>query len=214
MQFLHEGVTEKVIISHLRELVSECKVCSIPHVILKLFEKEPNAKEFIKASGNTTISIMRSLPTVFCINEIENTVSIAEDCPLFTIEEIARHCSKDDAWIVVDGIVYDITEFVRTHWGWTSAGDQLNLEELLHRFFLFKNLYPHSDDYLEFRFHHQFAGKSSTIIAIMNALGTDCSRDFLEVFTDSLTDKITPAQTQTQAQTLSFNPPQIHLRHH
>ena len=26
-----------------------------------------------------------------------------------------------------------------------------------------------------------FLGKSSTLIAIMNALGTDCSRDFLEI---------------------------------
>jgi len=50
-------------------------------------------------------------------------------------QEVARHNHKEDAWIVVNGDVYDITEFVRTHWGWNSAG------------------------------------KNSTIIAIMSALG-------------------------------------------
>jgi len=64
---------------------------------------------------------------------------------VYTMEEVRKHAHMKDAWIVVDGEVYDITPFVATHWGWSSAG------------------------------------KNSTIIAIMSALGGDCSRDFLDV---------------------------------
>ena len=32
-------------------------------------------------------------------------------------EEIARHDSADDAWVIVDGLVYDISPFLGTHPG-------------------------------------------------------------------------------------------------
>jgi cytochrome b involved in lipid metabolism len=34
-----------------------------------------------------------------------------------TAEEILQHRSEDDAWIVVDGKVYDVTQFLETHPG-------------------------------------------------------------------------------------------------
>ncbi|OAE23833.1 hypothetical protein AXG93_369s1270 [Marchantia polymorpha subsp. ruderalis] len=45
---------------------------------------------------------------------------------VFSYEEIAKHRSVDDAWIVVDGQVYDVTYFLETHPG----GQELILDHL------------------------------------------------------------------------------------
>lgn len=34
-----------------------------------------------------------------------------------TVDEVARHCTEEDAWIIVDGRVYDVTEYVAIHPG-------------------------------------------------------------------------------------------------
>ncbi|CAK9095082.1 Nitrate reductase [NADH] (NR) [Durusdinium trenchii] len=47
---------------------------------------------------------------------------IYERSPYFTMAEVAGHNQKDDGWIVVGGCVYNITEFVKTHPGWSIAG--------------------------------------------------------------------------------------------
>ncbi|KAL4426168.1 hypothetical protein ABPG77_007450 [Micractinium sp. CCAP 211/92] len=39
----------------------------------------------------------------------------------YTLAEVARHDRKDDAWVAVDGKVFDITHHVLTHPGWTSG---------------------------------------------------------------------------------------------
>ncbi|KAG2428973.1 hypothetical protein HXX76_011217 [Chlamydomonas incerta] len=36
----------------------------------------------------------------------------------FTLQEVRQHAAKDDAWIAVDGRVYDITEHLVNHPGW------------------------------------------------------------------------------------------------
>jgi cytochrome b involved in lipid metabolism len=36
----------------------------------------------------------------------------------FTLSEVRQHAAKDDAWVAVDGRVYDITEHLVTHPGW------------------------------------------------------------------------------------------------
>jgi len=42
----------------------------------------------------------------------------------FTREEVKKHCTAEDAWIIVDGNVYDVTKFAKLHPG----GRQLLLE--------------------------------------------------------------------------------------
>lgn len=49
----------------------------------------------------------------------------------FTLAEIAKHNSKDDAWIVVNNKVYDITGFVQAHHGWELGGGVSTLLSIL-----------------------------------------------------------------------------------
>lgn len=39
----------------------------------------------------------------------------------FTLAQVAEHASKEDAWIVIDGGVYDITPYVTEHPGGVKA---------------------------------------------------------------------------------------------
>ena len=36
--------------------------------------------------------------------------------------ELAEHTARDDAWIALEGIVYDITPHLNNHPGWDGAG--------------------------------------------------------------------------------------------
>ena len=36
---------------------------------------------------------------------------------IITLEEVSKHDREDDAWTVIDGVVYDITHFVHNHPG-------------------------------------------------------------------------------------------------
>jgi cytochrome b involved in lipid metabolism len=41
----------------------------------------------------------------------------------FTREDVAKHASKDDCWIIIDNVVYDITEAVQDHLRYKYAVD-------------------------------------------------------------------------------------------
>mmetsp|Transcript_29344 Transcript_29344/g.88276 ORF Transcript_29344/g.88276 Transcript_29344/m.88276 type:complete len:503 (-) Transcript_29344:40-1548(-) len=41
---------------------------------------------------------------------------------VYTMREVARHDKRDDGWIVVGDVVYDITNFANYHPGWTEGG--------------------------------------------------------------------------------------------
>jgi len=44
-----------------------------------------------------------------------------EDLPLYTLEEVAKHNNRSDAWIALDGFVYDVTKWIPQHPG----GDEI-----------------------------------------------------------------------------------------
>ena len=41
----------------------------------------------------------------------------SSSCREWPIEEVRRHCSRDDAWMVLRGLVYDVTRYLRYHPG-------------------------------------------------------------------------------------------------
>lgn len=45
-----------------------------------------------------------------------------ENAPLYSLDEVAKHARRDDGWIVVSNRVYDITNFIMNHPGWTNGG--------------------------------------------------------------------------------------------
>lgn len=36
---------------------------------------------------------------------------------MYSIEEIASHCRKDDCWLIINGAVCDVTSFILKHPG-------------------------------------------------------------------------------------------------
>jgi delta8-fatty-acid desaturase len=49
----------------------------------------------------------------------------AEPLPQYTLAEVAKHCTREDAWIIIDERVYDVTRFVDRHPG--GVGPLVNL---------------------------------------------------------------------------------------
>ena len=45
--------------------------------------------------------------------------------PKYTLAEVAKHCTRDDAWIIIDERVYDVTRFIDRHPG--GVGPVVNL---------------------------------------------------------------------------------------
>ncbi|OUM61645.1 hypothetical protein PIROE2DRAFT_45014, partial [Piromyces sp. E2] len=37
-----------------------------------------------------------------------------------TMEEVSKHCTKEDCWMVFNGVVYDVTEYLNFHPGGKS----------------------------------------------------------------------------------------------
>lgn len=40
---------------------------------------------------------------------------------LITMKEVQKHCSRTDAWTVINGVVYDVTNFISQHPGGSTA---------------------------------------------------------------------------------------------
>ena len=46
---------------------------------------------------------------------------MAEDLPVYTLEELAKHNTPEDAWVGINGYVYDVTDFADGHPGGTGV---------------------------------------------------------------------------------------------
>ena len=62
----------------------------------------------------------------FCMPELKNPLAptpkrapldFSKPIPQFTKAQVAKHARRDDAWIIVDGKVYDVTDYVDIHPG-------------------------------------------------------------------------------------------------
>ena len=133
-------------IAVLREHMGTATVAA---TVMGVYRADARFKDFVKDKLCTTVlDLMQQHPEHFALDNSRSMVALSTgegSAHVYTMEEVAHHNHKADAWIVVNGDVYDITPFVRTHWGWNAAG------------------------------------KNSTIVAIMSALGGDCTADFEEV---------------------------------
>ena len=38
----------------------------------------------------------------------------------YTTEEVSKHATKEDCWLIIKGVVYDVTEFLSIHPGGSS----------------------------------------------------------------------------------------------
>ena len=120
-----EEWNEWKVVACLESLLREDASFPLHSVVIHLYKQDARIKVYIRdVLKETVVSLLQRYPQIFNLDAENSTVSLAKKFPVYSIEDISRHCTKDDAWIAVDGKVYDITEFVRTHWGWTSAGKE------------------------------------------------------------------------------------------
>lgn len=53
--------------------------------------------------------------------QTEDDLTGSDGATTFTLAEVQTHASEDDCWTVIDGVVYDITQYVASHPG----GDEI-----------------------------------------------------------------------------------------
>lgn len=49
--------------------------------------------------------------------EVSSSVAPLAPTKRFSMEEVAQHCTEKSAWLVIDGSVYDVTNFIKVHPG-------------------------------------------------------------------------------------------------
>jgi len=121
------AVNEASVINAIVMILRESKgAATVAATVMALYKEDPRFKDFVRNKlGSTVIDILERHPAHFALDEGKNLVALSTDENsehVFSMTEVARHNHKEDAWIVVNGEVYNITDFVRTHWGWNSAG--------------------------------------------------------------------------------------------
>uniref|UniRef100_A0A7S4DII6 Cytochrome b5 heme-binding domain-containing protein n=2 Tax=Lotharella globosa TaxID=91324 RepID=A0A7S4DII6_9EUKA len=106
----------------------------------------------------------------------------------FSAEEVAQHNKISDGWIIVEGKVFDITNFAQRHPGWvlthfvvspcivfycpcTSSTPYLCLKKPLHA-------NPSTRQRPSNHFLQHNGAQTSTVLAIKRVLGTDCTTEF------------------------------------
>ena len=54
---------------------------------------------------------------------------------IYTMEEVAKHNTKRDCWIVIKNVVYDVTDFLKIHPGGSSIVMSVSGEDATDYFF-------------------------------------------------------------------------------
>ena len=114
-------VTEQSIINTIISILRESKgTATVAATVVALYKTDTRNKDFVKNElGITVVALLERHPTHFALDAAKHLVALSSDetsAHVFTMEEVARHNHKEDAWIVVN---------VRTHWGWNAAGSAL-----------------------------------------------------------------------------------------
>lgn len=58
------------------------------------------------------------VPTVRAPEKLASTIALTpspQALPVLHAAEVARHGSADDCWVILDGVVYDLTSYVNEH---------------------------------------------------------------------------------------------------
>jgi cytochrome b involved in lipid metabolism len=70
---------------------------------------QPNTGDNSVVSGDEVNKIMNDEFMQEQMNEMMN--------PVFSLEEVAKHNTKEDCWLAIEGNVYNVTEFIPAHPG-------------------------------------------------------------------------------------------------
>lgn len=89
-----------------KELQQGVRGASVTQVVGAVYKNDPRMKDFIKETlGCTAIELMARTPRQFAISRDKCVVLPADSGAAITMEEVAKHCTKEDGWIVVKGEV-------------------------------------------------------------------------------------------------------------
>ena len=103
----------------------------IIHIHIVFQKKIPfdpsTAKHFhINTRHKLTSQLSKKIPLIQQKNAAkakpEESLAIdAADSTILTMDEVKKHCTKDDLWLIVKGRVYDVTNYVHLHQGGEAA---------------------------------------------------------------------------------------------
>ena len=59
---------------------------------------------------------------------------MSNELPTYTLEEVAKHNTSESRWIAVNGIVYNVTEFITKHPGGTKPFEKYSGTDATEKF--------------------------------------------------------------------------------
>lgn len=80
-----------------------------------------SSKEGTTSSASSSSSMVQFCPSRGSVAGIVSKQSTTSSSGGYTAEDVKKHNTRSSAWTVVDGTVYDLTEFINIHPGGSSA---------------------------------------------------------------------------------------------
>lgn len=79
---------------------------------------------FVAIGGYFVLNRFTGQPLKTNTQQTQNDVQISsERLALYPIAEVAKHATKDDCWLAIEGSVYDVTDYVKN--GFHPGGDAI-----------------------------------------------------------------------------------------